>query len=106
MRVMTSLVAIGLLAACSQAGSGRDQLVGACVAEGESPEACDCIVDAMEAKLSPDLYKRTVVAVAREKRDIESFIDSLPDDEKMEYFGAALEMGKCKLAEVMDVQEG
>ncbi|MCA8902715.1 MAG: hypothetical protein KDA53_15860 [Hyphomonas sp.] len=102
MRVVVALVALGLLAGCGGAGSGRDQLVGDCVDKGESPAACECIVDALEAKLSPDLYKRTIVAVAREKRNIESFIDSLPDDEKMEYFGAALEMGKCKLADATD----
>ncbi|MEZ5945976.1 MAG: hypothetical protein R3C13_08040 [Hyphomonas sp.] len=92
------LLTLGLLAGCSQAQSGKQQLAEACVDKGEEPGTCSCIVDALEAKLSPNLFKRTVVAVVREKRDVEAFVVSLPDDEKMQYFGAAIEMGKCELA--------
>ncbi|HPE47777.1 MAG TPA: hypothetical protein PLR76_05245 [Hyphomonas sp.] len=91
-------LALSVLAGCGQAKSGHQQLVDACTEKGEEPATCSCIVSAMEAKLNPDLFKRTVVAVVREKRDVEAFVSSLPDSEKMEYLGAAVEMGKCKLA--------
>ncbi|MEZ5998882.1 MAG: hypothetical protein R3B98_09335 [Hyphomonas sp.] len=102
MRILAAAGCIALLvvSACGKAKTGHDQLVDTCVEKGEAPGTCSCIVDAMEAKLSPDLFKRSVVAVAREKRDVEAFIESLPDDEKMQYLGAAVEMGKCKLAAV------
>ena len=101
---MRAIGLAGLAAACLLAGCGgktnHQRLVETCVADGEAPETCACIVDAMEAKLSPDLFKRTAVAVAREKREVEDFIDALPADEKMEFLGAAMEMGKCQLSAV------
>ena len=92
------LVAAGILSGCDLVGpSGHDQLVETCKAQGEAPDTCDCIVDAMEAKLSSDLFKRTVVAVVREKRPVGEFILSLPDDEKMEFFHAEQAMESCNL---------
>ncbi|MBD3771001.1 MAG: hypothetical protein IE925_12725 [Rhodobacterales bacterium] len=89
-----------LLAGCGEAGNGHALLVQTCEAEGERPETCTCIVDAMEAKLSPDLFKRSVVAIAREKRPVGEYILSLSDAEKMQFFEAEQEMEKCSLSEV------
>ena len=99
---LAGLVAALTLAGCGGGKSGHQQLVDTCVAEGEAPETCVCIVDAMEAKLSPDLFKRTVVAVAREKRNVGDFILSLPDEAKMEFFEAEQEMEKCNLSNAAD----
>ena len=96
---LAGLMAAGMLAGCT-GGEGRDQLIETCVAEGEAPETCACIVDAMEAKLSPDLFKRSVVAIAREKRPVGEYILSLSDAEKMQFFEAEQEMEKCSLSEV------
>lgn len=98
--LLAGLVATGALTGCGGGQpDGHKQLADACVAEGEVPETCECIVNAMESKLSPDLFKRTVVAVAREKRNVGDFILSLPDDEKMEFFHAEQEMEKCNLTD-------
>lgn len=97
---LAGLAATGFLAGCGGGKSSHEQLVGVCVAEGEAPETCACIVAAMESKLSPDLFKRTSVAVVREKRQIGDFILSLPDNEKMEFFHAEQEMEKCNLSAV------
>ena len=98
---LAGLAVTGALAGCG-GKSGHDQLVATCVTEGEAPETCACIVDAMEARLSPDLFKRTVVAVARERRPVGDFILSLPDNEKMEFFHAEQEMETCNLSDVKD----
>ena len=98
---LAGLMAAGMLAGCT-GGEGRDQLIETCVAEGEAPETCACIVDAMEDKLSADLFKRTVVAIVREQRDVGTFILSLPDDEKMEFYLAEQEMEKCDLSAVAE----
>ena len=100
MRAITlaGLVAAAALAGCGGTGDSHEQLVQTCVAEGERPETCTCIVDAMEAKLSPDLFKRSAVAIAREKRPVGTYILSLSDTEKMEFFYAEQEMEKCDLS--------
>ncbi len=90
-----------LLAGCDQ-GGGKKALVKTCVADGESPAACACIADAMEAKLSPDLFKRTVAAVAREKREVDGFISSLPDEDKMEFLKVMPAMLTCDLSAPQD----
>ena len=98
-----AILAAAVLSACGFAGkSGHEQLAEACTAAGEVPETCTCIVDAMEAELSPDLFKRTVVAIVREKRKVGDFILSLPDDEKMEFFRADQKMEACDLSDVPD----
>jgi len=99
---LAGLAATGFLAGCGGGKSSHDQLVDVCVAEGEVPETCACIVTAMESKLSPDLFKRTSVAVVREKRQIGDFILSLPDNEKMEFFHAEQDMEKCNLSAVAE----
>lgn len=99
---LAGLAAACALSACGGGASPRDQLAGTCRAEGEAPETCDCIVEALETHLSPDLFKRTVVAVVREKREIGAFILSLPDSEKMEFYGAEQEMRKCNLSPVAE----
>ncbi|MEO1966667.1 hypothetical protein [Hyphomonas sp.] len=104
MRAMTlagwalATAGVGLLAGCGGMKDGHDQLVRTCITEGEVPETCSCIVDAMEAKLSADLFKRSAVAIAREKRPVGDYILSLSDEEKMEFFEAEQEMEKCELS--------
>lgn len=101
--LLAGLAAASALTGCGGGEpDGHKQLVETCMAEGEVPETCECIVGAMESKLSPDLFKRTVVAVAREKRKVGDFILSLPDDEKMEFFHAEQEMEKCNLTDSGD----
>lgn len=90
------------LAGCGGAKDSRDQLVDTCIAEGEVPETCACIVDTMEAKLSPDLFKRSAVAISREKRPVGEYILSLSDSEKMQFFDAEQAMEKCELSEAED----
>jgi len=90
------------LAGCGASKDSHDQLVDTCVAEGEVPETCACIVDAMQAKLSPDLFKRSAVAISREKRPVGDYILSLSDSEKMQFFDAEQEMEKCELSEAKD----
>ena len=98
--VLTGLC-LAMLAACGQK-SDRDVLTEACVADGESREACECITGALEAKLSPDLMKRTAAAVGREKREVEDFVASLSMDEQLEFAGALMGMASC---EVSDAEE-
>ena len=90
------------LSACGGGAGARERLVETCRAEGEAPETCTCIVDALETHLSPDLFKRTAVAVAREQREIGDFILSLPDTEKMEFYAAEQDMRKCDLSPVAE----
>ena len=101
--ILAGLVAAGTLAGCGgEAKNGHAQLVETCIAEGEVPDTCACIVDAMEARLSPDLFKRTVVAIAREKQPVGTYILSLPDAEKLEFFHAEQDMEACNLSDVKD----
>ena len=98
MRILAlSLMALVALAAC---GGQNDHkaLVASCTAGGESPAACSCIADAMQARLSPDLYKRTAQAIGREKRDVEAYIVSLPTNEQLEFAGVVNDLFTCKLA--------
>lgn len=89
---------LALLAACGQK-SDREVLTEACMADGESREACDCITSAMESNLSPDLMKRTAAAIGREKRDVEDFVGSLTMDEQMEFAGVIAGMVMCEVSE-------
>lgn len=96
--ILAGLAGTGMLAGCGGPSDGHEQLVRTCIAEGEAPETCSCIVDAMETKLSADLFKRSAVAIAREKRPVGEYILSLTDDEKMQFFEAEQEMEKCELS--------
>lgn len=100
---MRTIMLAGLAFAAALTGCGgpkdsHDQLVDTCIAEGEVPETCACIVDAMQSELSPDLFKRSAVAISREKRPVGEYILSLSDEEKMQFFDAEQEMGKCELS--------
>ncbi|WP_273417613.1 hypothetical protein [Hyphomonas adhaerens] len=104
MRTITlaGLAFAAALTGCGGSKDSHDQLVDTCIAEGEAPETCACIVDAMEAKLSPDLFKRSAVAISREKRPVGEYILSLSDDEKMQFFDAEQEMETCELSVTED----
>jgi hypothetical protein len=101
--ILAGLVAAGTLTGCGgKVKDGHAQLVDTCIAEGEVPDTCACIVDAMEARLSPDLFKRSVVAIAREKQPVGTYILSLSDAEKLEFFHAEQDMEACNLSDVAD----
>jgi hypothetical protein len=51
-----------------------------------------------QSELSADLFKRSAVAIAREKRPVGEYILSLTDEEKMQFFDAEQEMEKCELS--------
>ncbi|MEZ6001354.1 hypothetical protein [Hyphomonas sp.] len=96
--MIAGLAFAAALTGCGGSKNSHDQLVDTCIAEGEVPETCVCIVDAMQAKLSPDLFKRAAVAISREKRPVGEYILSLTDSEKMQFFDAEQEMEKCELS--------
>ncbi len=96
-QAVLAVLVIGALSACGET-SDRTALTQTCVDQGESLEACTCITAAMEEKLSSKLFKRSVQVVAREKRDVEKFIDSLSDEQQSEYKAALDHMFSCKLA--------
>ncbi|MDX1291291.1 MAG: hypothetical protein R3265_00660 [Hyphomonas sp.] len=99
MRVLIlSGLSMAMLAGCSQK-SNREMLTEACIADGEAPETCDCITAAMEDKLSADLFRRTAVAVGREKRDVEDFLESLTMDEQLEFASSLSAMITCEFAQ-------
>lgn len=92
-----SFAALTMLASCS-GNSDHKALVTACTADGESAETCSCIADAMEAKLDPDLFKRTAQSIGREKRDVEAFVTSLTGEEQMQFASVVTDMFTCKLS--------
>lgn len=96
--MLAGLAMAAALTGCSGTRDSHDQLVDTCIAEGEVPETCACIVDAMQAKLSGDLFKRSAVAISREKRPVGEYILSLTDAEKMQFYEAEQEMEKCELS--------
>ena len=95
--LITALVLAGAVAGCSQQ-SDRETLTQACVADGEKEETCACITDAMEEKLSPDLFKRTAAAVAREQQDIGDFVSSLPQEQQLEFATVLTDIFSCSLS--------
>lgn len=103
-RAFLAVVVVAVLSACNQ-NNDRTALTQTCVDQGESMEACACIATALEDNLSPKLYKRTVQVVAREKRDVEKFIDSLPIEQQGEYEKALDSMFSCKLAPPVEETE-
>ena len=92
-----SLAALTLLASCS-GNSDNKAIVTACTTGGENAETCACIADAMEAKLDPDLFKRTAQSIGREKRDVETFVTSLNNEEQLQFAAVVNDMFTCKLA--------
>ena len=90
-------LSLALLGGCNQK-SDRETLTDTCVAEGENPEACDCITGTMEEKLSPDLFNRTAAAVGREQRDVEDFVSSLTMQEQLEFASVLTAMVSCELS--------
>ena len=95
MRVLIlSGLSMALLTACGQK-SDRDVLTEACIAEGEGPQTCACITQAMEDSLSPRLFQRTAAAV-------EDFVESLSMGEKLEFASALTAMVSCDLTEQVD----
>ena len=92
-----SLAALALLASCS-GNSDNKVIVTACTTGGENAQTCACIADAMEAKLDPDLFKRTAQSIGREKRDIETFVTSLSNEEQLQFAAVVNDMFTCKLA--------
>jgi hypothetical protein len=92
-----ALAALSVLASCS-GNSDNKAIVTACTGDGESPETCSCIADAMEAKLDPDLFKRTAQIIGREKRDVEGFITDLSTEEQLQFAAVVNDMFTCKLA--------
>jgi hypothetical protein len=95
--LVLSLAVLLVLASCS-GKSDHKALVTACTADGESAETCSCIADAMEAKLDPDLFKRTAQTIGREKRDVEGFVTSLNNQEQMQFASVVADMFTCKLS--------
>lgn len=94
--LILSIAALAVLGACS--GGDNKAIVKSCTAEGEAVETCTCIADAMEAKLDPDLFKRTAQTIGREKRDVESFVTSLTTEEQLQFAAVVNDMFTCKLA--------
>ena len=91
-------LALTMLTACQPKQTNREALIESCTTSGEAPGACNCIVDAMAAKLSPDLFSRSAHAIAREKRDIVGYIRDLPADHQKQYAAALDDMFACSLA--------
>lgn len=106
MRIRCVMVgaALATLAACG-GPNDRTALTQACVDGGENLEACTCIADAMERNLGPTLYKRTVQAVAREKRDVPTYIASLPEQQQLEFADVLDDMFSCRLSPPIEAAE-
>lgn len=94
---LTALAAVALTA-CQPKQTNREALIENCTSKGERPTTCVCVVDAMAAKLSPDLFSRSAHAIAREKRDIVGYIRDLPEDHQIQYAAALDDMFACQLA--------
>lgn len=92
-----SLAALTVLASCS-GNNDHKALVTACTADGESARTCSCIADAMQARLDPDLLKRTAQSIGREKRDVEAFVTALTSQEQMQFASVVSDMFTCKLS--------
>ncbi len=82
------------LGACSQV-TDAEALTKSCTERGERPEICDCLVNAMQTKLPPELFARTADTVGRQNREIEDFIRDLPEDDQIQFAVIVSDMDSC-----------
>ena len=87
---LAALLALGL-AGCGGGGGGdRAALVKACQEDGSmETEACECMADAAEEELSPEMYK-LLVDSAKSGGDPEDAMNNLSAEEQSEFMGFAM----------------
>ena len=98
LRILVPGVMALAITACSQP-QPRDQLMQACLADEPSETMCECLVSSLENGVEPDLFRRVAVAVGREKRDIDEFVLSLPEEDQLALGAALTDMFSCTLAD-------
>jgi hypothetical protein len=98
MRVfIVATAAITFLAGCGGFGqvSDKQALVTTCIEKGENEATCNCVAGALEAKLSPELYKQVAQAAGREKQDMFEYMSSLPVEDLLAFSAVTNDLAAC-----------
>lgn len=79
--VASLVTVLGILAACSEAAIGKDQVAALCKDKAGSSLNCSCFTDALSANLTPEQFA-TVAKAIDENRRFSGFIPpNAVDDE-------------------------
>lgn len=93
--IAASVMILGLVA-CGGGGDGKSFLVGKCVEEGESKEACNCQVDALEEALgSENIDKMVALAKSEDEAGAQKLMTEIMAEDPTKVLSMATAMGAC-----------
>lgn len=97
MRFTVLAAASLVLAGCGMIGGQSDKqaLVATCVEKGEAEATCTCVADALEANLSPELFKKVAQATGREKQDMIEYMSGLPVEDLLAFSAVTNDLEVC-----------
>jgi len=90
-------VVLAGLAGCSGLGRPTDKqaLVATCIEKGEAEATCNCVADALEKNLSPELFKKVAQAAGREKQDMVEYMSTLPVEDLLAFSAVTNDLEVC-----------
>ena len=96
----TAALALVILSACSGLGRPTDKqaLVSTCIEKGEAEATCNCVADALEKNLSPELFKKVAQAAGHEKQDMVEYMSSLPVEDLLAFSAVTNDLEACGTA--------
>ncbi len=89
--------ALVLVSGCGGLGrpSSKQAMVAACIDKGEAEPTCNCVADALEENLPPELFEKVAQAVGQDKKDMVEYMFSLPADELVAFSAVTGELEMC-----------
>jgi hypothetical protein len=89
--------ALVLVSGCGALGrpSDKQAMVASCIDKGEAETTCNCVANALEANLPPELFEKVAQAVGRDKKDMVEYMFSLPADELFAFSKVTNELEAC-----------
>ncbi|MBA3070440.1 MAG: hypothetical protein FP825_18425 [Hyphomonas sp.] len=95
--LIVSAAALTALSGCGGLGrpSDKQALVATCIEKGEAEATCNCVADALEKNLKPELFKKVAQAAGRDKQDMVEFMSSLPVEDLLAFSAVTNDLEAC-----------
>jgi len=84
-RFAAILIALGALAGCSQNEEGKKAIADKCLANGDTPEVCECLAQRSAERLDPALFDIVVLGARGEDLVTTQRMDELTPDLKAKF---------------------
>jgi hypothetical protein len=101
-RLLAALALGVTLAACSRTPDDREVIVNACVEDGSSQEACECMAGEAETALSEEGRQVLVLGAQGKDQEAQTLMQSMPLDQQLAFGTFAFEaIDKCGIASAL-----